>query len=115
MVTGGRGTSDQHFQDFHVFDTGKKTEINNRRFQSIVIMFRLILCNFVCLNKDLFLYFTASRQWLQPTVEGSTPEGRGVHTVSVVGNQLVLYGGSSDFRDMQCHKFYNDLHTIHTG
>ena len=54
-------------------------------------------------------------QWLQPTVQGTVPEGRGVHTVTVVGDQLVMYGGSSDFRDMQCHKFYNDLHTVHTG
>ena len=24
VVIGGRGSSDQHFQDFHVFDTGAK-------------------------------------------------------------------------------------------
>ncbi len=59
--------------------------------------------------------FAATKQWLQPTVQGATPEGRGVHTVTVVGDQLVMYGGSSDFRDMQCHKFYNDLHMISTG
>ena len=68
------------------------------------------------LHGDLSCFISAAtRQWLQPTVEGTTPEGRGVHTVTVVGDQLIMYGGSSDFKDMQCHKFYNDLHTIHSG
>lgn len=62
-----------------------------------------------------FHFTTATKQWLQPTVEGDVPEGRGVHTLTVVGDQLVLYGGSSDFRDMQCHKFYNDVHVMATS
>ena len=62
-----------------------------------------------------FVPFAATRQWLQPTVSGSVPDGRGVHTVTVVGENLVLFGGSSDFSNMQCHKFYNDIYTLKIG
>ena len=56
-------------------------------------------------------------QWLQPAVQGAIPEARGVHTATVVGDQLVLFGGSAEFNPgmNQCLKYFNDLHFMSTG
>lgn len=56
-------------------------------------------------------------EWLQPSVCGKKPAARGVHTATLVGNQFVLYGGSSDFDEetMQCQEYYGDVHLINKG
>lgn len=63
---------------------------------------------------DLHIFDVATSEWLQPTVLGIKPPARGVHTGTLVGNQFVLYGGSSDFdaETMQCQEFYGDVHLI---
>ena len=54
---------------------------------------------------------------MQPSVLGTVPPARGVHTATVVGDHLVIYGGSSDFdqETMQCQQYYKDCHVVPTG
>jgi len=63
---------------------------------------------------DLHIFNTDTSEWLQPSASGSKPAARGVHTATLVGNQFVLYGGSSDFdgETMQCQEYYGDVHLI---
>ncbi|XP_013407938.1 kelch domain-containing protein 1 [Lingula anatina] len=65
---------------------------------------------------DLNIFDTATMEWMQPTVQGELPSGRGVHTSVVVDDQLVLFGGSSDFNPetMQCQKYHNEVYTTRT-
>lgn len=58
-----------------------------------------------------------TNEWLQPSTSGSIPPGRGVHTATLVGDQLVLYGGSSDFdgETMQCQEYHGDVYLIAKG
>ena len=58
-----------------------------------------------------------TRQWLQPSIEGDLPCGRGLHTATVVGDSLLLYGGSSDFdpETNQCQTFHGDAYSMKTG
>lgn len=61
--------------------------------------------------------FLDKHEWMQPVMQGKIPPARGVHTATVVGDQLLLYGGSSDFDEetMQCQQYYNDCFIIPTG
>ena len=63
------------------------------------------------------IFFVDAKIWLQPSIQGDVPEARGVHTAVVVGDNLVLFGGSGNFNSesMQCNSYYNDVHTIKTG
>lgn len=63
---------------------------------------------------DLHIFDTDTNEWLQPSTSGSIPHGRGVHTATLVGDQLVLYGGSSDFdgETMQCQEYHGDVYLI---
>ena len=56
-------------------------------------------------------------EWMQPKVTGAVPASRGVHTCSVVGDYLVLFGGSAKFdpESRQCEEYFSDTHYIHTG
>ena len=56
-------------------------------------------------------------QWLQPAVQGTRPAARGVHSATVVGDQLVVFGGSAEFNPgmNQCLKYFNDVHTVPTS
>ena len=40
-----------------------------------------------------------------------------MHTATLVGDQFILYGGSSDFDEetMQCQEYYGDVHLIGKG
>lgn len=66
---------------------------------------------------DLLFYFLETKEWLQPEVSGDLPKARGQHSVAVVGDKLVLYGGSSDFSPevMACQKYYNDTYVLPIG
>lgn len=66
--------------------------------------------------EDCSVFDSASRQWLQPELLGSPPGGRGLHTATVVGDRLVVYGGSSQFNreTMQCGVHHNDLYLLPT-
>lgn len=68
-------------------------------------------------NESVDVTVTDTSEWLQPSVSGSKPAARGVHTATLVGNQFVLYGGSSDFDEetMQCQEYYGDVHLIDKG
>lgn len=61
--------------------------------------------------------FLDTYEWLQPLTSGDKPAGRGVHTATLVGDQFILYGGSSDFdgQTMQCQEYYGDVHLIEKG
>lgn len=63
---------------------------------------------------DVHIFDTETNEWLQPSTSGNKPSGRGVHTATLVGDQFVLYGGSSDFdgKAMQCQEYYGDVHLI---
>ena len=47
-------------------------------------------------------------------MSGDLPEGRGQHSVGIVGDKLVMYGGSSQFSSeiMMCMKFHGDTFTV---
>ncbi len=51
---------------------------------------------------------------MQPHLEGSRLAARGMHTVTLVGEQILVYGGSSDFdiETMQCQTYHKDMFTI---
>lgn len=40
-----------------------------------------------------------------------------MHTATLVGDQFILYGGSSEFDEetMQCQEYYGDVHLIGKG
>ena len=61
--------------------------------------------------------FVDTNEWLQPLSSGDKPSARGVHTATLVGDQFILYGGSSDFDEetMQCQEYYGDVHLIGKG
>ena len=61
--------------------------------------------------------FVDTHEWLQPSLSGNKPPARGVHTATLVGDQFILYGGSSDFdqETMQCQEYYGDVHLIEKG
>jgi hypothetical protein len=63
------------------------------------------------------IYLTDTKEWLQPTVSGDLPAARGQHSAAVVGDHLVLYGGSSDFSAelMVCQKYFTDTFILNTG
>lgn len=63
---------------------------------------------------DLHIFDTDTNEWLQPLSSGDKPSARGVHTATLVGDQFILYGGSSDFYEetMQCQEYYGDVHLI---
>ncbi|XP_078380436.1 kelch domain-containing protein 1-like [Oculina patagonica] len=63
---------------------------------------------------DLHIFDTDTKEWLQPSSSGNKPPARGVHTATLVGDQFILYGGSSDFdqETMQCQEYYGDVHLI---
>lgn len=54
---------------------------------------------------------------MQPAEEGDCLAGRGGHSATRCGSQVVIFGGSSNFSTelMQCTKFYNDVYTISAG
>lgn len=66
---------------------------------------------------DFHIFDTETKEWLQPKVTGDLPEGRGQHSVAVVGDKLVLYGGSGEFspETMMCQKFFGDTYTLPVG
>ncbi|XP_070543260.1 kelch domain-containing protein 1-like isoform X2 [Ptychodera flava] len=66
---------------------------------------------------DLHIFDTETKKWLQPTQKGCQPPARGVHTATVVGEHLVVFGGSSDFdpATMQCQNYYRDVYVCKTG
>ncbi|XP_053389777.1 rab9 effector protein with kelch motifs-like [Mercenaria mercenaria] len=63
---------------------------------------------------DFHIFDTETKEWLQPNVSGDIPEARGQHSVAVVGDQLVLYGGSSEINQeiMICQKFHGDTYVL---
>nr|KAG5708616.1 hypothetical protein BaRGS_033037 [Batillaria attramentaria] len=79
VVIGGRGRSNAHFADVHIFDTDTK-------------------------------------EWLKPQLKGAAIAARGQHTAVVVGQQLVVFGGTGQFspETMQCQEFYTDTFRINT-
>ncbi|KAH3781796.1 kelch domain-containing protein 1-like isoform X2 [Dreissena polymorpha] len=66
---------------------------------------------------DLHVFDTETYQWLQPGVGGDVPAARGQHSVAVVRDNLVVFGGSSDYdpQTMSCQKLFSDTYTILTG
>ena len=66
---------------------------------------------------NVSLNFLETKEWMQPKVQGDMPESRGQHCVAVVGEQLVLYGGSSHFspETMMCSKLYGDTFVLQKG
>merc|ERR1711976_814647 len=63
---------------------------------------------------EINLFDTVSQEWLQPALEGDIPPARGSHTATVVGDQLLVFGGSSDFSReiMQCTTFHSTIHAL---
>lgn len=61
--------------------------------------------------------FTETMEWLQPEVLGDLPSPRGLHTTTLVGDRLLVFGGSSSFNTetMSCGDFHNDMYSISTG
>ena len=47
--------------------------------------------------------------WIQPPVRGTLPLPRNAHTMSTVGNKLLLFGGHSG------NKHLNDMHILDTS
>ncbi|KAL5004600.1 hypothetical protein ScPMuIL_018056 [Solemya velum] len=69
----------------------------------------------LCVDPYHKLKFT--KEWLQPKVSGDIPPARGQHSVGVVGDSLVLYGGSGKFSPeiMQCQEFFSDVYILSTA
>ncbi|XP_033124130.1 rab9 effector protein with kelch motifs-like [Anneissia japonica] len=65
---------------------------------------------------DCHIFDTETIEWLQPTSKGSLPEARGSHTLTNVGETLVLFGGTSEFdtETMQCKKYHSDVCLLKT-
>ncbi|XP_048583338.1 rho GTPase-activating protein gacHH isoform X2 [Nematostella vectensis] len=59
---------------------------------------------------DLHIFDVDKQEWLQPSVSGALPAPRGVHTMSALCGNLVVFGGSSEFDEstMQCQQYHND-------
>lgn len=79
-------------------------------------MKKMLICSISIKGMYLFV-FSETFQWFQPKVTGDIPEGRGQHSAAVVGDKLVLFGGSSQFNPemMGCNKFYGDTYVLSTG
>ncbi|XP_060569590.1 kelch domain-containing protein 1-like [Ruditapes philippinarum] len=63
---------------------------------------------------DFHIFDTETKEWMQPEVLGDTPEARGQHCVAVVGDKLVMYGGTSHFNTetMMCSKLHGDTYVL---
>ncbi|KAK3096994.1 hypothetical protein FSP39_005475, partial [Pinctada imbricata] len=65
---------------------------------------------------DFEIFDLETQEWLQPKVTGDVPSGRGQHSVAVVGDCLILHGGTSNFNKeiMQCQEFHSDTYYINS-
>ena len=126
----------------HMWNVWNKIHQGNTKFEGKLVrqfFFKLLLCTCFTLKKktsglglvhitlwfpdyknDHSFYLSQlldTNEWLQPSTSGSIPHGRGVHTATLVGDQLVLYGGSSDFdgETMQCQEYHGDVYLIAKG
>ncbi|XP_014668880.1 PREDICTED: kelch domain-containing protein 1-like [Priapulus caudatus] len=66
---------------------------------------------------DLHIFDIDTRQWLQPTVSGTVPVPRGMHTATACGEYLVVFGGASDLdhESQQCMTYHSETFLINTG
>lgn len=128
VIFGGRDT-EKRTNDLHIFNTGtRKWDLDMkckgqwpapRSFHTTTAVGKRVIVtggrgqdnNHLA---DFHIFDTETKEWMQPAVSGDLPKPRGQHCVAVVGDQLVLYGGSSDFSAevMACQKFYNDTYVL---
>ncbi|KAL8577885.1 hypothetical protein ACOMHN_018690 [Nucella lapillus] len=65
---------------------------------------------------DIHIYHCETGQWLQPRLDGAALTGRGQHVAVVVGETLVVFGGTGEFcaDTMQCRRFFTETLIIST-
>ena len=68
-----------------------------------------MLTNNICLP--------GNRKWVENKVTGDIPEARALHVASIIGDSLVVFGGSSVFNEhtMSSEKYFNDTFTMSLG
>ncbi|KAL4227507.1 F-box only protein 42 [Mactra antiquata] len=130
-IFGGRDT-EKRTNDLHIFnvDTRKwKTDLQCTGQWPVARSFHTVNCvgkRVIVMGgrgsdnqhlADFHIFDSETNQWLQPKVNGDIPASRGQHSVSIVGDKLILYGGSADFNSeiMMCQKFYGDTFVLPIG
>lgn len=58
---------------------------------------------------SILLLLVDTMTWIQPRVSGLPPQARNAHTMTVIGAQMLLFGGHSG------NKHLRDLHILDTG
>lgn len=63
---------------------------------------------------DIHVLDTETWQWMKPAVDGEPPTPRGLSTATVVGDQVLVFGGSSDFASdtMQCLTYFAETYIL---
>lgn len=48
---------------------------------------------------------------------GTVPEGRSQHSLGLIGNSVIMFGGTADFcpETNACNKFFTDTYIFSTG
>lgn len=67
-------------------------------------------------SADIYIFNTATKEWLKPQLKGVAMSARGQHSAVVVGQKLVVFGGTGKFsaETMQCQEFYTDTFLVDT-
>ncbi|ESN98682.1 hypothetical protein HELRODRAFT_185029 [Helobdella robusta] len=129
IIFGGR---DKHGRnnDLHIYDTNSRKWVTDlsiagkypsaRSFHSsVAVGDRVLVCGGRAADEhhfnDAHIFDSETLQWLQPIVNLDTNyTKRGVHTMNVVGDYIVMFGGSADFdaETVQCTTFLNDFYLL---
>ncbi|XP_048738343.1 kelch domain-containing protein 1-like [Ostrea edulis] len=66
---------------------------------------------------DVHMFNCESKSWSQVKQNGAVPEGRSQHSLGVVGDKVIMYGGTTDFSPEinACQKFFTDTHIFNAG
>ncbi|XP_061165639.1 kelch domain-containing protein 1-like [Saccostrea echinata] len=66
---------------------------------------------------DVHVFDCESKTWTQVKQNGTVPEGRSQQSLGVIGDKVIMYGGTADFcpEINACQRFFTDTYTFNTG
>ncbi|CAH1796061.1 unnamed protein product [Owenia fusiformis] len=130
VIFGGRDTEARR-NDLHIFNTETmkwETELQvkgrqpePRSFHTCTaVNHRMVVMGGRSIDNQHFADFhildTETKEWLQPSMTGPLPSGRGLHSATRVGDYFVMFGGSANFNQEtnECRQYFNDVYYVKT-
>lgn len=130
VIMGGRDTEDRQ-NDIHIFDTETRKWDMNMKCKGVSPSPRSFHTASAVGNRvvvlggrgkenqhfdDVNIFDLDAKEWYRATVKGKVPSGRGQQAVGVLGDELIMFGGTSNFSTeiMQCQNTHNDTLILKT-